>query len=148
MAASNPMTRAERIAETFGVVLGVASQCEQVTEERLKPFFAQQREREKGPSLLDLLLAGNVADGAAVAQALADECGLPFVQRTKMSGTGVGLYICRRLVEMMGGRIWCESRLGVGSRFAFTLPAQRQQVWGDDCAGPVFAASRQRPPRP
>src|SRR5690349_16240330 len=52
-----------------------------VTEERLKPFFAQQREREKGPSLLDLLLAGNVADGAAVAQALADECGLPFLQR-------------------------------------------------------------------
>jgi general secretion pathway protein E len=52
-----------------------------VTEERLKPFFAQQREREKGPSLLDLLLAGNVADGAAVAQALADECGLPFLSR-------------------------------------------------------------------
>jgi general secretion pathway protein E len=52
-----------------------------VTEERLKPFFAQQREREKGPNLLDLLLAGNVADGAAVGQALADECGLPFVQR-------------------------------------------------------------------
>jgi len=52
-----------------------------VTEERLKPFFAQQRERENGPSLLDLLLSGNVADGAAVAQALADECGLPFVSR-------------------------------------------------------------------
>src|SRR3954454_3553764 len=53
-----------------------------VTEEKLKPFFAQQREREKGPSLLDLLLAGPVADGGAVAQALADECGLPFVWRS------------------------------------------------------------------
>src|SRR5260370_42258414 len=52
-----------------------------VTEERLKPFFAQQREREKGPNLLDLLLPGNVADGAAVGQALADESRLPFVQR-------------------------------------------------------------------
>src|SRR5258706_13682978 len=52
-----------------------------VTEGRLKPFFAQQREREKGPSLLVLLLPGNVADGAGVAQALADECGLPFLSR-------------------------------------------------------------------
>ena len=37
-------------------------------------------------------------------------------------GTGLGLYICRRLVELQGGRIWCESRLGVGSSFAFCLP--------------------------
>jgi signal transduction histidine kinase len=37
-------------------------------------------------------------------------------------GTGLGLYICRRLVELQGGKIWCDSRLGVGSRFAFTLP--------------------------
>lgn len=37
-------------------------------------------------------------------------------------GVGIGLYIARRVVEAMGGRIWCESRLGVGSRFAFTVP--------------------------
>jgi len=50
-----------------------------VSEERLKPFFAQQR--ENGPSLMDLLLAGNVADAGAVAQALADECGFPYLPR-------------------------------------------------------------------
>jgi signal transduction histidine kinase len=37
-------------------------------------------------------------------------------------GVGIGLYLSRRVVEALGGRIWCDSRLGVGSKFAFTLP--------------------------
>jgi signal transduction histidine kinase len=36
--------------------------------------------------------------------------------------TGVSLYTGRRLAELMGGRLWCDSRLGVGSRFALRLP--------------------------
>lgn len=49
----------------------------------------------------------------------------------KVSGTGLGLYITRNLVEMQGGQIWVRSEPGLGSTFSFCLPVavqDRQEV--------------------
>ncbi len=56
-------------------------------------------------------------------------------------GTGLGLTIARRMVELMGGRMWVESAPGKGSRFHFTLrlgTTARQTVEPESSASPVI----------
>lgn len=44
------------------------------------------------------------------------------VIQTETEGTGLGLYVCKSLVEMLGGKIWFESQEDKGTTFSFTLP--------------------------
>jgi PAS domain S-box-containing protein len=64
----------------------------------------------------------SVADtGPGLAPEVAERLFEPFVS-TKPDGMGVGLSICRTIVEAHGGRLWAEPRPGGGAVFRFTLP--------------------------
>ena len=80
-----------------------------------------------GPAAENLIIIEVGDTGIGIAPEHHDLIFLEFAQvdssaSRRHHGTGLGLTIARKLVELHGGRIWVESALGLGSRFYFTLP--------------------------
>jgi signal transduction histidine kinase len=59
---------------------------------------------------------------------------------TKSSGLGMGLSICRSIIEGQGGRIWAGSNEPRGAVFHFTLPLERDETVPAEHTGPMSAA--------
>jgi signal transduction histidine kinase/ActR/RegA family two-component response regulator len=63
--------------------------------------------------------------------------------RSQSEGTGLGLTLCRRIVELFGGRMWLDSEVGVGSTFGFSVPqrvraVEAEEALDDAGSGPVI----------
>jgi signal transduction histidine kinase len=64
----------------------------------------------------------------------------------RISGTGLGLYICRLIVDAHGGRLWADSEPGKGSTFSVLLPVtQRDPLSAGDAAGSGSAPPEDAP---
>jgi signal transduction histidine kinase len=73
--------------------------------------------------------------GSGIADADAGKLFTPFYRSprtaSKAPGIGIGLAVCRRLIEAEGGRIWAAPRHGGGSAFCFALPLATEDAPGD-----------------
>jgi two-component system sensor kinase FixL len=67
--------------------------------------------------------------GMGVSRDKLDKMFQPFFT-TKGEGLGMGLSICRSIIEAHGGQLWAENNLARGATFYFTLPVEREQGQG------------------
>ncbi len=106
---------------------------------------------------IDILVRAELGNNTAVISVQDHGIGIPASQQGRIfgrfmradnareiGGTGLGLYLCRELVERHGGRIWFESSEGQGSTFYISLPLVVESTEQDNAPGTIETAEQQR----
>src|SRR6202035_3892275 len=95
----------------------------QSVTDRPRELVVRSGQDEPGQALI------SVADcGVGISAENVDRLFNPFFT-TKSSGMGMGLSICRSIVEAHGGRLWATATVPHGAMFQFTLPVNADTAW-------------------
>lgn len=108
-----------QLAQLFQNLIGNALKFRSEDQPRVRITVRQQQNR---------WLFAFQDNGIGIAPEHAEQIFVLFQRlhsRHKYEGTGIGLSICKKIVERHGGTIWVESELGKGATFKFTLPVSR-----------------------
>ncbi|MBI5182584.1 MAG: GAF domain-containing sensor histidine kinase, partial [Nitrospirae bacterium] len=110
------------------VLLNLLSNAFKFTPDRGSVYvYARKAQDEAAGSFIEISV---VDSGIGISEEDKEKLFKPFQQldssvSKKHQGTGLGLNLCRKIIELHGGKIWVESEAGKGSRFIFILPLNR-----------------------
>jgi two-component system sensor kinase FixL len=121
-----PMVLADRI-QVQQVLLNLMRNAIEAMQDAPRRDLTVTTQARPGEGLVAIAVADT---GTGLAPEVTEQLFQPFVT-TKKHGMGVGLSICRTIVEAHGGKIWAETEPGKGTTFRFTLRAVHEKELAD-----------------
>ncbi len=124
--------RARRVRSMeFGVGSGIDSSASGVrSSERARIYYELRTQHSELDGNLDFVEISVSDTGPGIRPADIPKLFQPFQQldvtlTKKVPGTGLGLNLCKKFVELHGGKIWVETEVGKGSTFVFVIPVRQ-----------------------